>query len=157
MSDALIGALRKRKMQATVMGDHQGDHEQDHKGMTEAGDNRPLTDFVSNLNDQQKNHLRTILGGKDGGGDQSQNIAKGYASSEEQGKIQEQMGKQQGQGPQETEDENTGGDHVDSDSIAKSMLDSRYRNGPPEGVKPRNLNDRMKMNVAGKLKEKGKL
>lgn len=154
MSDAMFAAIRARKGKPSVMGDHEGDHSQDHKGVTDS-DNRPVTDFVAKLNDGQKDHLRKILGVQDKEGmDQSQNISKGFASTEEQGKINQKMSQETG--PSETENESTGGDQVDSDAIAKSMLDSRYKNGPPDS-KPRNLNDRMKQHVAGKLKEKGKL
>ncbi len=154
MSDAMFAAIKARKMKPSVMGDHVGDHNQDHAGVSES-DNRPVTDFVAKLNDGQKEHLKKLLGAKDGPQDQSQNISRGYASTEEQGKIEQKMN-QSGPSAEETENENTGGD-IDHDGIAKSMLDSRYRNGPPAGVKPRNLNERMKMHVAGQLKEKGKL
>lgn len=83
--------------------------------------------------------------------DDAQNISKGHASPKEKEKIQERMtqdaSEPQGGAPAD----------YDRDQIAMDMLDSKFRNGVPEGMKPRNLSDRMKMHVATDLKSKGKL
>lgn len=84
----------------------------------------------------------------------AQNISKGHASPTEKTKIEERAQQEMQTQPM---DAAPADESYDSDEIAKDMLDSRFRQGVPEGLQPRNLSERMKMNVATKLKEKGKL
>ena len=89
-----------------------------------------------------------------GDGKNEQSIAKGGASSDEQAKIQDAISKENNESSLEESQEQSFGDH--EDDIAKSMLDSRHLGGNPP-TNPRNLGERMKINLASKLKAKGKI
>lgn len=80
--------------------------------------------------------------------DRSEAIIKGKPSTEEKGKIMERMA-------QENSEQDQGGGGVDSDAIAMDMLDSRFKNNAP--TKPRNLHERVQMEMAKNLKSKGKI
>lgn len=145
---AMLAAIKKKKQGDTLMGDHQDSaHPSQH-----ADDNsKDLHGLVESLNPHEKDKLKTILA-NDGKNEQS--IPKGGASSDEQAKIQDAMSKENNESSLEESQEQSFGDH--EDDIAKSMLDSRHLGGNPP-TNPRNLGERMKINLASKLKAKGKI
>ncbi len=150
--NAMIAAIQKRKAQGTaVEGDHQG---ATHQGTAEDAQ-KDLHGLVASLSDHEKGQLKQILHADGGKNDMA--IAKGGASSEEQGKIGESIDEENKENALEEHSEAHGGDGIDSDAIGKSMLDSRHMGGNAPTGKPRNLNDRMQQYTAGKLKAKGKL
>ncbi len=106
---------------------------------------KDLHGFVASLSGHEKMQLKGILDQ----GAKPNAIASGEPSSEEQGKIQQMASNQDQGGLSLPEDE--------SDEIGKSMLDSRFKNGSMDGKQPRNLGERVKMAIAGKLKSKGKI
>ncbi len=57
---------------------------------------------------------------------------------------------------EEQDEHDAGMSSNESDDIAKSMLDSRSTGANPI-TQPRNLGERMRMNLASKLKGKGKI
>ncbi|MES1988825.1 MAG: hypothetical protein V4440_12515 [Pseudomonadota bacterium] len=141
---AMLAAIKKKKQGDTVMGDHQDvSHSSQH-----ADDNsKDLHGLVESLNPDEKDKLKTILNND---GKTEQNIAKGGASSEEHAKIAAAMPQENGM--TDLEDKQ---DH--DDDIAKSMLDSRHMSGTVTQAPPRNLSDRVKMSLASKLKQRGKI
>lgn len=144
---AMLAAIQKRKAGGqNQLGDHQDmTHHSQH---SDDADQNKLHSFVSGLSDDQKNKLQMIL---EKSGHDEQKIAQGHPSSEERGKIAEQMSLEGGAPEieaQEPDDE--------SDEIGKSMLDSKFTGGNPP-TKPRNLGERVKMAISSKLKAKGKL
>ncbi len=147
---AMIDAIKKRRM---------GGHESQAPGhMSKRGPGVDLpgegeTDLhglVAGLSDHEKTSLQQILA-KDNG---VSAIEKGGASSEERGHIAEQMKKDDAMHAAEESEEHAEG--IDSDAIAKSMLDSRDMGSNPI-TEPRNLGERMRMSVSNKLKAKGKI
>lgn len=124
------------------------------------GGGKDLLGLVASLSSDERGKLKDIL---HAAGSNDQAIAKGGASSEEQKKIQDQINaddmreKLEDEPGQEAGDDDGGSITPDqSDDIGKSMLDSKYNNGPLES-KPRNLSDRVKNHIASNLKSKGKL
>lgn len=142
MNGMLAAIKNKRKGQ-------EGDHQDMGHGSQHADDKeKDLHGFVESLNDHEKGKLKSILA-QDGN---AQGIAQGDPSTEERGKIQDAMGKENQMNALEEQDE-----PVDSDAIGKSMLDSKYMGSNPPTDKPRNLGERVKMGIAAKLKSKGKI
>ncbi len=160
----MFAAIKKRKAGgAAIMGDHQDvSHQAQHADdpSTESphedkSEGKDLHGLVASLSETEKGHLKTILA-KDSGS-AAQGISKGGASSDEKGKIAEQISKEDETNAAEAAEDNDGAaGHAGSDTIGASMLDSRFKGGGGE-MKPRNLNDRMQMGIAAKLKAKGKL
>jgi hypothetical protein len=154
MSAAMLAALKNKRAGATKEGDHQDmTHGSEH---SEDAD-KDLHSLASSLTDGQKSKLKSIL---DTHLDKSMQIAKGGSSSEEDGKVKAAMGKENAetdlQEKQEQDEGNASGG-VDSDDIAKSMLDSKHLNSSVPAAPPRNLGERMKQSLAAKLKGKGKI
>lgn len=151
MSAGMLAALKKKKQGMALEGDHQ---DMTHGSQHSEDSDKDLHSIASSLNDGEKSKLKGIL---DSHLDKSMQIAKGGSSSEEDGKVQEAMGKENKETDLEEQQENSSGSAIhDSDDIAKSMLDSKHMSGAPLD-KPRNLGERMKMGIAAKLKGKGKL
>lgn len=153
--NSMMAAIKKRKSGGqTVMGDHGS---MAHPSMhTDDADQNPnhgkdLHGLVASLSDDEKVKLKGILDGHKGN-----DIAKGEPSSEEKGKIAEQMQKSNAQNAAEDADEAGEQGAVDSDAIGKSMLDSRFMGQNPPTV-ARNLGERVKMDIHKKLKDKGKM
>lgn len=150
--NAMIAAIKKRKAGGDAV---EGDHQDMVHGSEHADDKqKDLHGFVASLSDGDKHQLKSILA-KDGGGKNEQHIAKGGASTEEQGKIQDAIGKENQNSDLEEAQEGKMSPN-DSDDIAKSMLDSRSLGSNPI-TQPRNLGERMRMSLASKLKSKGKV
>ena len=154
MNSAMIAAIQKKKAGTAKEGDHQ---DMGHPSEHADDKTKDLHGFVAGLSEGDKHQLRGILA-KDGSAGKTETaIAKGGSSTEEQGKIKEAMDKGNKESSlEETEEHDTGMSSDDSDSIAKSMLDSRSMGSDPI-TQPRNLSERMKMHVASKLKSKGKI
>lgn len=158
MSSAMMAALKKRKMEmGTKMGDHQDmSHESGH---TDDAD-KDMHSIAQSLDDGQKTKLHSILSTQLSG---KGNIAKGDASTEEQGKIASAAAEENKESSLLSKDDENSNDegpianNIDSDAIGKSMLDSRHLGENPPTGKPRNLGERMKMSVMNKLKAKGKI
>ncbi len=151
----MIAAIKKRKAGGL---EAQGDHQDMTHGSEHADDKqKDLHGFVASLSEGDKHQLKGILAKDSGAGKNEQHIAKGGASTEEQGKISEAMAKGNQESDLEEKEENDNGiSSNQSDDIAKSMLDSRSMGANPI-TQPRNLSERMKMHVASKLKSKGKI
>lgn len=157
--DAMYSAIKKRR---GLIGDHQSmGHSSQHvaddtnKGEKKMDEGKNLHAFVAALNDHEKGQLKDILGGND----KTMEIMKGAPSSEERSKISAASSAENARNEAE---ESSGGhgnavDPIDSDEIAKSMLDSRHMGSNAPTGKPRNLGERMKMGIAAKLKAKGKI
>lgn len=150
--NSMMAAINKRKHGGqTVMGDHGSmSHASQHTDDADQNVNhgKDLHGLVASLSDDEKLQLKGILDGK-GKGD----IEKGAPSSDEKGKIAEQM---QVSNAQNEGDKQAAEGSVDSDAIGKSMLDSRYLGSNPP-TQARNLSDRVKMDIHKKLKGKGKI
>lgn len=149
MVNPMMAAIKKRKSGGdTNMGDHAGDHSAQHADVGAQHEVDPkLQMLVASLKPHEHEQLRQMLDQKP---NTSQAIAKGAASTEEQGKIAEQSAKENQENALHDMDSSQ------SDDIGKSMLDSRNMHGPaPE--KPRGLGDRVKQSIASKLKSKGKI
>ena len=154
MNSAMIAAIQKKKAGTAKEGDHQ---DMGHPSEHADDKTKDLHGFVASLSEGDKHQLKGILAKDGGAGKNEQHIAKGGASTEEQGKIQEAMAKGNQESDLEEKEEHDGGMSAhDSDDIAKSMLDSRSMGSNPI-TQPRNLGERMRMNVASKLKSKGKI
>ena len=149
----MMAAIKKRKMgNQSLEGDHQDMTH--HSSHTEDADNAShLHDFVSNLSHSEKQSLKAILEKDKGSGEQ---ITKGNPSSEEKGKIAEAMQHENAETDMEQQ-EDAGVSPDEHDEIGKSMLDSRYLGSNPPSHQPRNLGERVKMDIHKKLKEKGKV
>ena len=146
----MLAALKNKKAGMAKMGDHQDmSHGSEH---AEDAD-KDLHGMVASLNDTQKTKIKGIL---DSHMDKSMQITKGGSSSEEDGHVKTAMDKENGETAlEEKQEQDTG--NIDSDDLAKSMLDSKHLNGSAPATPPRNLGERMKMSLAAKLKGKGKL
>ncbi len=153
--NAMIAAIKKRKAGGDAK---EGDH-QDMGHPSEHADDKQkdLHGFVASLSEGDKHQLKGILAKDGSAGKNEQHIAKGGASTEEQGKIQEAMSKGNKEADlEDADDHDSSMSANDSDDIAKSMLDSRSTGANPI-TQPRNLGERMRMNLASKLKGKGKI
>jgi len=153
--NAMIAAIKKRKAGGLAT---EGDHQDMTHGSEHADDKqKDLHGFVASLSDGDKHQLKSILAKDSTGGKNEQHIAKGGASTEEQGKIQDAMAKGNKEADlDENEEHDAGISSSQSDDIGKSMLDSRSMGANPI-TQPRNLGERMRMNLASKLKGKGKI
>ncbi len=151
----MMAAIRKKKGMLnddhSSMG-HESQHVSDpHAAAQSQSGASHLHEFVAGLNDKEKGALKTIL---DKSGNAAQEIAKGGPSSHEKQLIsQEAQSENETNDMEEAEHQQPGGD---SDDLAMSMLDHNSKNVEP-GQKPRNLGERMKFDLAAKLKSKGKL
>jgi len=128
---------------------------------------KDLHGFVASLAPHEKTALKGIL--DNDSGSNSQAIAKGGASKEEQGKIAQASAKENAQNAaEENEDLESVGAPIhpgvpgqlsadEHDDIGKSMLDSAQLRGTAPNNKPRNLGERVKQSIASKLKAKGKI
>lgn len=160
----MADALKKKRMGLVDMSAPEGHMD----GSDEGHGGKDLLGMVASLSEQERGKLKDILSAAGTGNEQG--IAKGDPSSEEQMKIQQQVGLDKAK---VQASDNSGAEPGDeaaeaevnpdpahqsdqSDDIAKSMLDSKYNNGPITAP-PRNLGERMKNAVATKLKGKGKL
>lgn len=150
--DAMFAAIRKRQGKGVLNGDHMATHGSDH---ADVGGDKDLHGLVAGLSEDEKHTLKNILA-KDSGDQQA--VAKGEPSSEEKSKIAARASEENAQNVLRDEDTVHDGtvSEDQSDEIAKSMLDNRNKSGPMAD-KPRNLGDRMKQSLAGKLKMKGKI
>ncbi len=149
---AMMAAIKKKKL-AGIGGDHAGmmhgaQHADDPKDA--GGESKDLHGLVASLSHSEKQNLKTLLDADTKG---AEGIAKGAPSSEEKGHIQEAMGKEDQ--TNQAIDHEDGLGEPDSDDLAMSMLDSRDKSMPTH--KPKNLGERMRMNLASKLKGKGKI
>jgi hypothetical protein len=149
MSAAMLSALKNKKAGMAKMGDHQ---DMSHPGEHADDADKDLHGFVASLNDGDKSKLKSIL---DSHADKSMQIAKGGSSSEEDGKVKDAMTKENGETDLQEKQEQDSGE-IDSDDIAKSMLDHKHLSGGPVAP-PKNLGERMKQGLAAKLKGKGKI
>lgn len=151
--DPMHAAIKKRK---GGLIDH-GSSGQDEVMPANSGHKPEVKDLhglVASLNDHEKHQLKSILSNQDN----SQSIAKGGPSSDEKGKIGAAMNAENMENAAEEASETPHEEAMEgSDEIAKSMLDSRHMGSNPPTGKPRNLGERMKMNLASKLKAKGKM
>lgn len=150
----MMAAIKKKK---GMMGDHDMGHDglhatdDPHMSKPSAAGHGKLHEFVAGLNDNEKGQLKTLL---DKSAQGAQEIAKGGPSSHEKQLIsQEASAEGETNAMEQSEHDQPGGD---SDDIAMSMLDHNSKNVQP-GQKPRNLGERMKFDLASKLKTKGKL
>jgi len=135
----MLSALKSRRS---------GSEEQKPSGAQEP---KGVLDLVRSLSPGELEQLKALLTGD--GAVSAEAISKGAPSSEEKAKIQERMGKENEQA--ELEESDAPGEEIDSDEIALGMLDSRFKNAAPSA--PRNLHERVQMNMAKNLKEKGKI
>ncbi len=150
MSASMLAALKNKKAGNAIQGDHQ---EMSHGSLHAEDADKDLHGLVASLSDGQKSKLKGIL---DSHVDKSMQIAKGGSSSEEDGKVKSAIHKENDETALEEKEEHDSG-NLDSDDLAKSMLDSKHLNGSAPVAPPRNLGERMKMSLAAKLKGKGKL
>ncbi len=148
----MMAAIKKKK---GMMGDHdmghEGLHDDAHMSHPSASGGGKIHEFVAGLNDQEKGQLKSLL---DKASQGAQDVAKGGASTHEKQLIaQEAQSENETNSMEQAEHAQPGGD---SDDIAMSMLDHNSKHAAP-GQKPRNLGERMKFDLASKLKTKGKL
>ena len=132
---AMLSAIQNRK--SGGMMSEKPQHE-----LAEGGTD--LQSLVDSLSDEQKMELQGLLADSSKPEGSASEIAKGEASTEEQGQIKKSM----------ASDEMIGSD--ESDDIGMSMLEGRDKGQTPI-TEPRNLGERMRMSVSNKLKAKGKL
>lgn len=140
--DAMHAAVKSRRAQKPGLMDERPDETQDEGGNPQSGGGG-MAELLAKLSPEQKEELKSLLA-EDGGDEQSVEgsaIAKGAASSEEKSKINQKM-------QEEPNDE--------SDDIQLSMVDRRHAD-MPEGVKPKSLGERAKMDAAKRLRSKGKI
>lgn len=154
--DPMYSAIKKKR---GLIGDHQGSghmsqHVSDDTNKSQDHGSKDLHGLVASLSDSEKHQLKGMLNS-----DNTQAIMKGGPSSDEKGKIAQESSKQDRENDMEqmSDDHGNAVDPVDSDEIAKSMLDSRHMGSNAPTGKPRNLGERMKMGLASKLKAKGKI
>lgn len=122
---------------------------------------KDLLGLVASLSEEERGKLKDIL---HAAGSNDMGIQKGDPSSEEQSKISDQINKDAAKKSAADASGQEPGDEAaeaevspeESDDIGKSMLDSKYNNGPINAP-PRNLGERVKNGIAAKLKGKGKL
>ena len=102
-----------------------------------------MKSLVGALSQDQKMQLLKIL------------VSSSGASPDQGKKLPIEEG---GQSPGEEDDleESLGEGHESEDQIAESMIASSDKMRAGSGEKPRNLGERMKFNLASKLKNKGK-
>jgi hypothetical protein len=155
MNSAMIAAIQKKKAGTAKEGDHQ---DMGHPSEHADDKTKDLHSFVASLSEGDKHQLKGILAKDGSAGKNEMAIAKGGASTEEQGKIADAMAKGNKESDLEEQDEKDSGmmSSSDSDDIAKSLLDSRSMGANPI-TQPRNLSERVKMSLASKLKNKGKI
>lgn len=137
-------------MHKAIRGRRSQDSQGDHGGMSHHGEHsddpkKDLHSMVASLSDNEKSQLKGILNSSDN----SVNVSKGEPTSHEKQMVAQQSAEEN----QEEGMEDDGA--IDSDQIAKDMLDSKFSRGGPS--KPRNLHERVQMNMASNLKSKGKL
>jgi hypothetical protein len=128
----MLQAIKSKRMSA--MPDDQAPSEE----------GKDLTALVAALSDDEKAQLLALLTGEE----RSLEISKGDASTEEQGKVDQAIAREDAN--------NASDDEPDSDDIAMSMIDRKDMLADPN-KKPMNLGERARMQAASKLKQKGKL
>lgn len=101
-----------------------------------------LKSLVSSLSDDQKMQLLGILMKDQGMGNTKVEIEKGGMGPGEEAELAD-------------ESDLEGDEQESEEDIAESMLSSADKMRAAQGAKPRNLGERMKMNLASKLKKKG--
>lgn len=124
-----------------------------HEGAPGGHVQHDLHGFVGSLSDEEKAQLKSILHSDQGN---TQSIAKGGPSTEEQSKIADAIAEENQENMLDAGQHGGGLSEDESDEIGKSMLDSRHLRGQAT-EKPKNLSERAKQYIAGKLKAKGKI
>lgn len=151
----MMAAIKNRKSGSGdgLMGDHGATHSAQH---VDEGQGKDLHGLVASLSPDEKQALKGILD-KDNNSN-GMDIHKGLPSKEEHAKIAQASAQENSVNALEDAEGDPGGNLGEdkSDDIAKSMLDSRHMRGMAT-EKPRNLGERMKQSLAGKLKAKGKI
>lgn len=145
MSGAMMDALKKKRM-----GDMGTPGLISESGGADSDSGGGMHDLVQSLSPEQKQELMQLLT-KDAGskGSDSSQIAKGAPSDEERSKIEARMGDENDGSVPDSDDE--------SDEIGMSMLSSADKAQAGVERPSRSLGDRVRMNLASKLKSKGKL
>ncbi len=139
--DPMMMAIKKKRGSSVHTEDYSDPREEMSQPSASGGG---LHEFVAGLNDQEKMQLKSIL---DKSNNSSAEITKGGPSSNEQQKIAEKSSEEDDMN-EISEDEH--------DDIGMSMLDHKSKMDQP-GTQPRNLGERVRMDIASKLKHKGKL
>ncbi len=141
--DAMYSAIKGRRGGAGLMDDPQEEMDEV-PAPPQKGGGMNMQSLVSALSDDQKSQLLSLLVA----GDKGQSPAPKDPMAIEKG----------GMGPgEESEIEDSLGDgHESEDDLAESMISSSDKMRSANGDKPRNLSERMKFDLASKLKNKGK-
>jgi hypothetical protein len=138
--DAMHSAIKGRR--GGMLNEHEENAHQMPKESQGEGDMQGL---VESLSDEQKAQLMGLLQQ-----DMSEKPADGPALE----KGSAGPGEEQEVAQMAMEDQ--GDEHESEDEIMESMISSADKGRVEQDVKPRNLAERMKMNLASKLKGKGK-
>jgi hypothetical protein len=112
--------------------------------------NQDLKALVASLSDDQKSQLMDMLSQDAGDETSASDIEKGAPSDEEHSKIAAKMA-------DDSAEDDGDDDSSEMDEIGKSMLSSSDIAQAGNGRQPRNLGERVRMNLAEKLKAKGKI
>jgi phage repressor protein C with HTH and peptisase S24 domain len=138
---AAIKAKRSGKLSGLLGGEEPAQPTEAESGMAE---------LVAKLSPEQKHELFELLKAEAPtaeGAEQGEEADKEYdpqnPSQEEKGAIDEEMSAGEG-------------DDSESDNIAMSMIDSKAKNASDD-MKPRNLGERVRFEMAKKLKAKNKI
>lgn len=147
--DAMLKAIRAKREGPGLMG------EASKLGGAVKEEKMDLDAIVSQLSEEDKVLLMEKLSGNtEEDASQKTSIDKGGMSEDEKMAIDAKILKRDSQDVEEDADEMEDG--VDSDDIAMSMVGNRFK-GVEDGNKPSNLSQRVQMDLAKKLKEKGKI
>lgn len=119
----------------------------------EESGSKNLLGLVASMSDEDRAKLKDILAASEGSNEAD--VEKGAPTKGEHAAIHEKM--EADSEEHEAEENSEPGQEASSDEIGRSMLDSRFNKGTPEGMQPRGLSDRVKFGIADKLKAKGKL
>lgn len=130
--DGMYSAIKARKSGGGLLNDHEENAHQ----MNGSGE---MKDLVSQLTDEQKAELMGLLEAEEAPGPDARAIEKGAMGPGERRELDESI-----------ESDSLGGDHESEEDIMRSMVST----SDDMRDKPRNLGDRVRMEMSKKLKNK---
>lgn len=143
--DGMLGAI-KNKRGGLLNDQEENAHQPPQESKPSKGPD--MQGLVQSLSDDQKNQLLSLLVK-----DQSQDQPDGQMDNTQIQQGEMGPGEEAELGQEAMDD---GSEHESEDQIMESMTSSADKGRVEQGANPRNLGERVKMNLAKKLKDKGK-
>lgn len=138
--DGMLGAIRNKRSGGLIGGD-----EEQAPAPQPQGESSGLKGLVAALDESQKAQLlKMLVSDQASEGEDAPELEKGGMGPGESQELEEYVSEME---PEE--------DHESEDELAESMISSADKSRAEQGVKPRNLGERMRVGLANKLKKKG--